>query len=109
MNADDVRALVAAMYPEAMKSPFAQMVRQIVSWDEAARAVEFARLQARASEREYARIRAEAMQHAESCLDAIDGWTVETLSNNIASSFWEGLSEDDCDAIAKQALTRGAR
>jgi hypothetical protein len=51
MNADQVRALVEQKFPKALTSPLAGMFAQIAAEDEAQRAVEFARLQARANSR----------------------------------------------------------
>lgn len=109
MNADQVRALVAAKWPEAMQSPLAVACATFVAADEAARAVEFASLQARATDAEARRVRADAMEHAEACLNACGGWTVETLGHNIESAFGDELDADECDNIAREALRlRGA-
>jgi len=48
--------------------------------------------------------RADARKHAEACLRACDGWTVETLGHNIESSFSDDLDGDECDDIARAAL-----
>ena len=72
--------------------------------DEAARAVEFASLQARATDAEARRVRADAMDHARACMDACGGWTVETLGHNIESAFGDELDADECDDIARRAL-----
>ena len=88
MNADQVRALVAAKWPDAMQSPVATAC--------AAFATESAAM----------RLRADAMQHAEACLNACDGWTVETLGHNIESAFGSDLDADECDNIARDALKR---
>ena len=50
MNADQVRALVAAKWPAAMKSPLATAVRTACVEDEAERTIEFAQMQALATE-----------------------------------------------------------
>jgi hypothetical protein len=44
------------------------------------------------------------MEHAEACLAACSGWTVETLGHNIESAFGDELDADECDAIARKAL-----
>lgn len=72
--------------------------------DEAARAVQFASLQARATDADGRRVRADAMSHARACLDACGGWTVETLGHNIQSAFGDELDADECDEIARTAL-----
>lgn len=107
MNADQVRAYVAAKWPSAMQSPLAHACATFAASDEADRAVEFASLQARATEVERKRLREEAMEHAQACLRACDGWTVETLGHNIQSAFGDELDADACDDIARKALSRG--
>jgi hypothetical protein len=82
MNAAAVRALVAAKYPQAMASPVAVACRDAVEADELHR---------------------DAVEHAYHCLGCSNGWTVETLSHNIESSFPE-LDIDVIDSIAEQAL-----
>lgn len=106
MNADQVRALVAAKWPEAMKSPLAQAVGAFCAADEADRAVGFAKLQAAATCAGRRELLDDAMAHAESCLYACDGWTVETLSCNIESAFGMDLDADECDEIARTAIAR---
>lgn len=133
MNADQVRALVAAKWPHAMQSPLAQAVGAFVAADQADRAVSFARLQARATlagsgpkpcgdgckgcafclqdtdtPAERTALLAEAMEAAESCLNACDGWTVETLSHNVESAMGGELDADECDMVAREALRRAA-
>ncbi len=109
MNADQVRALVAAKWPQAMQSPLAVACATFAAADEANRAVEFASLQARATDAEARRVRADAMEHARACMDACDGWTVETLGHNIESAFGDELDADECDDIAREAMRlRGA-
>lgn len=109
MNADQVRALVAAKWPQAMQSPLAVACATFAAADEAARAVEFASLQARATDSEARRVRTDAMEHARACLNACGGWTVETLGHNIESAFGDELDSDECDDIAREALRlRGA-
>ena len=108
MNADQVRALVAAKWPDAMKSPLAVACATFAAADEADRAVEFASLQARATDAEARRVRADALAHAEACMAACGGWTAETLGHNIESAFGGELDADECDAIAAEALRRFA-
>ena len=107
MNADQVRALVAAKWPDAMQSPLAVACATFAAADEADRAVQFASLQARATGAEEKRLHADAMQYAEACLNARDGWTVETLGHNIESAFGDELDADECDDIAREVLRRG--
>lgn len=45
MNADQVRAYVAAKWPKALQSPVAQTVQEFCAADEADRAIKFAQLQ----------------------------------------------------------------
>ena len=104
MTADQVRALVAAKWPEAMQSPLAIACATFAAADEAARAVEFAQLQSRATDAEARRVRADALDYARSCMDACGGWTVETLGHNIESAFGDELESDECDEIARKAL-----
>lgn len=106
MNADQVRALVAAKWPQAMQSPLAVACATFAAADEADRAVEFASMQARATDAEAKRLRADAMEHANACLNACGGWTVETLGHNIESAFGDELDADECDDIAREALRR---
>ena len=106
MNADQVRALVAAKWPEAMQSPLAVACATFAAADEADRAVQFASLQARATDAEARRVRADAMEHASACMDACGGWTVETLGHNIESAFGDELDAEECDDIAREALRR---
>jgi len=108
MTANQVRALVAAKWPEAMQSPLAVACATFAAADEADRAVQFASLQASATEAEARRVRADALEHACACLDACGGWTVETLGHNIESAFGGELDADECDAIAAEALRRFA-
>ena len=50
MNADEVRALVLAKWPEAMASPLAQLFAGTAARDETDRAIDFAKLQSKVSE-----------------------------------------------------------
>lgn len=104
MNADQVRAMVAAKFPGVLDSPLAVACASFAAADEADRAVQFASLQARATDAEARRVRADAREHAEACLRACGGWTVETLGHNIESAFGGDLEADECDEIARQAL-----
>lgn len=106
MNADQVRALVAAKWPQALQSPLAQAVGAFCAADEADRAVGFAKLQAAATCAERRELLADAMEHAERCLDACGGWTVETLGHNVESAFGMDLDADECDDIAREAIKR---
>ena len=106
MNADQVRALVAAKWPEAMQSPLAQAVGAFCAAEEADRAVGFARLQAKATDAARRSLLDDAMEYAEGCLSACDGWTVETLGHNIESAFGMDLDADECDDMAREALKR---
>lgn len=104
MNADQVRALVAAKFPGVLSSPLAVACAGFAAADEADRAVQFASLQARATDAEARRVRADAMEHALACMEACGGWTVETLGHNIESAFGGELDDDECDDIARRAL-----
>ena len=87
MNADQVRAIVAAKWPQAMQSPLAVACATFAASDETDRAVQFASLQARATDAEARRVRADALEYALSCIDACNAqdieWDSETLSHNI--------------------------
>lgn len=104
LDADSVRRYVATKWPQAMQSPVAEACATFSAADEADRAVEFASLQARATDAEARRVRADAMAHARACMNACDGWTVETLGHNIESAFGDELDADECDEIARKAL-----
>lgn len=131
LDADQVRALVASKWPEAMQSPLAQAVGAFCAADEADRAVEFASLQARVTfanggpkpcgdgcngcafcrrdedtPAERCQVLADAMGHADACIAACGGWTVETLSHNVESAFGMELDVSECDDIAREAMTR---
>ena len=106
MDADQVRAYVAAKWPVSMKSSLAVACKTFATADETSCAVELAQLQSRASESDRKRLRYEAMEHAEACLRACDDWEVETLGHNIESAFGADLSPDECDDIAREALRR---
>lgn len=95
MDADQVRAYVAAKWPAAMQSPLAQAMHA---------ASTLTHLEA--GDADDVVMRAGAMEHAEACLRARDGWTVETLSNNISSSFGLDLGDEVCNEIAEQAIAK---
>ena len=94
MNAQQVLAYVALKWPNAFNSPLAQAMHVASSM-----------AQLEASNAERVMLLADARQHAEACLNACDGWTVETLGHNIQSSFGLDLSEDECDHIAAEVLS----
>jgi hypothetical protein len=106
MNAEQVRAYVAAKWPEAMQSPLAQLAREVTAHDEAQRATGFAKLQAAASARS---LRDEALEYARSCIDACEAAGVEydadTLGHNVETNF-PSLDPDKCDEIAADAIAK---
>lgn len=93
MNADQVRTLVAANWPDALQSPLAQAMHGAS-----------AMAQLESSDADAVILRAEAMEHAKACIAACDGWTVETLGHNLESAFGMDLTADECDDIARDAL-----
>lgn len=93
MTADQIRALVALKFPGVLNSPLAQAMHGASS---------MAMLEASDANRIV--LLAEAREHAEACLRARGGWTVETLGHNIESAFGLDLNADECDEIARQAL-----
>ena len=88
----------------AKNSPAGVACATFAASDQADRAVQFASLQARATDAEARRVRADAMEHARACMDACGGWTVETLGHNVESAFGDELDADECDEIARKAL-----
>ncbi len=106
MDAEQVRAYVAAKWPDAMQSPLARAVQTFCAADQANRAIGFAHLQASATETEHKALLVDAAEHAEACLDACGGWTAETLGHNIESAFGSELDADECDDVARQAIAR---
>ena len=112
MNADQVRAFVAAKWPGAMQSPLAQSVQAFCAADEGSRAIDFAQLQSRATVCDQEQIRRDAMEHAMSCIDACDAegipYDAETLSFNVETCFPD-LSLDECDDIARAAIAQTRR
>lgn len=81
MTREAIDAYVAAKWPQAVISPVANVIKELVSYDE-------------------------AKAHAQDCIESCDGWTIETLSNNIESNFPE-IGMDACDEIAEEALNGG--
>lgn len=75
-----IDAYVASKWPQAVKSPLASLVREVTD-----------------------DVRSEAAAHAQECLDACDGWDIETLGLNIESNYPE-LNQDDCEKIAEAAI-----
>jgi hypothetical protein len=111
LTQEAIRAYVAQQWPDAMRSPLAQSVREFVAADEADRAIGFANLQAHAASTEAAQMRADAMEHARRCIEECNArgiaYDAETLGHNIESSFFD-LDSDECDEIAAQAIKRFA-
>ena len=97
MNAKQVMALVAAKFPGVLESPLAQAMHG---------ASAMAQLESSDADAVIRRadMLLEAKAHANACLWARDGWTVETLSHNIESSVPD-LDIEDCDAVAEGALS----
>lgn len=93
LNADSVRAYAARKWPQAMHSPLAQAMHGAS-----------AMTMLEASDADAVALRGEAMAHAQACLAACDGWTVETLGHNIESAFGMDLGADECDEIARAAI-----
>lgn len=98
MNAEQVRALVAAKWPQALQSPLAQAMHGAS-----------AMAQLEASDADQVILRAEAIEAGEACLRACGGWTIETLGHNIESAMGGELERDQCDAIAAELLARPGR
>jgi len=95
LNADDVRSYVAAKWPSAMQSPLAQAMQG---------ASAMALLES--SDANAVALRGEAMEAAEACLRACDGWAVDTLSANVESAMGGELDADECDDIARDAIAK---
>jgi hypothetical protein len=98
MDAEAVRAFVAIKWPRAIQSPLAQAM---------AGASAMALLEV--SDADAVSLRGEAMAHADACLRASDGWTVETLGHNVESAFGMDLDADECDDIARTAIAKATR
>ena len=95
MDAAAVRAYVAARWPNALKSDLAQAMHG---------ASEIAQLES--SGADAVALHGEALAHAEACLAACDGWTVETLGHNIESAFGIEMDANECDEIARAAIAK---
>lgn len=95
LTADQVRAFVATKYPGVLNGPLAQAMHG---------ASAMAQLESSNADRVI--LLADARAHAEACLAACGGWTVETLSHNIESSFGMDLDADECDEIARVAIAK---
>ena len=97
MNADQVRAYVAAKWPGALQSPAARLM---------AAASAMAALEASDPDAVIKRDQdlRDAKEHAEACLATRGGWDVEALSDNIRSEFWQHLTSEDCDDVARKAI-----
>ena len=95
MTADQVRALVAAKFPGLLQSPLAQAMHGAS-----------AMTQLESSDADRVILLADAREHAEACLRALDGWTVETLGLNIESAFGGDLDAEECDEIARNAIAK---
>lgn len=93
MNSRQVLQYVAAKWPNALQSPLGQAMHGASS---------VALLEANDADRVL--LLADARGHAEACIRARDGWTVETLGHNIQSAFGMDLDAEECDDIARRAL-----
>lgn len=95
MDAEAVLAYATKKWPNAMQSPLAQIMHGAS-----------AMTMLEASDADAVALRGEATAHAEACLAACDGWTVETLGHNIESAFGMDLDADECDEIARAAIAK---
>ena len=84
MNREEVDALVAAQHPEALRSPLAQLVRDMTGDHRNAAALH-------------------AAESINACQERGIAYDQETLSHNLESNFPD-LARDDCDAIAAAAI-----
>ena len=100
LTADMVRAMVSAKWPGLLDSPLAQAMHGASAMAQ----LEASDADDAIARHEHAQMRSAALEHAIACMWARDGWTVETLSNNIESAFGMDLDGDECDEIARQAL-----
>ena len=100
LTADMVRSMVAAKWPGLLDSPLAQAMHGASSMAQ----LEASDADDAIARHEHEQMRSAALEHALACLWACDGWTVETLSNNIESAFGMDLDGDECDDIARQVL-----
>lgn len=95
MTADQIRALVAAKYPGVLNSPLAQAMHGASSM-----------VMLESSDADRVILLADAKAHANACLAACGGWTVETLGQNIESAFGMELDSNECDDIARAAIAK---
>lgn len=95
MTADQVQAIVAAKFPGVLDSPLAQAMRGASSLT-----------MLEASDADHVILLADARAHAEACLRARGGWTIETLGHNVESAFGGDLDADECDEIARAAIIK---
>lgn len=100
LTADMVRSMVAAKWPGLLDSPLAHAMHGASSMAQ----LEASDADDAIARHEHEQMRSAALEHALACLWACDGWTVETLSNNIESAFGMDLDGDECDDIARQVL-----
>jgi surface antigen len=98
MDANQVRAYVALKFPGVLNSPLAQAMHGAS-----------AMAQLEASDANRVILLADARAHANACLAARDGWTVETLGHNIESAFGMDLDADECDEIARAAIAKAIK
>jgi hypothetical protein len=94
MNADQVRAIVAKQFPQAMQSPLAQLFGNVVARDEADRAIKFARLQA-------------VMPPTKDDLLNNPNWVAEM--GDISRRALEDLAEDQAERVAALFMRQDAR
>ena len=100
LTADMVRAMVATKWPGLLDSPLGQAMHGASAMAQ----LEASDADDAIARHEHAQMRSAALEHAIACMWARDGWTVETLSNNIESAFGMDLDGDECDDIARQVL-----
>lgn len=100
MNADDVRAFVAAKFPGVLNSPLAQAMHGASAMAQ----LESSSADDAIAQYEHNRMVSAALEHAIACVWSADGWTVETLGHNVQSAFGDELNADECDDIARQVL-----
>lgn len=98
LTADQVRAFVATKYPGVLNSPLVQAMHGAS-----------AMAQLEASDADRVILLADARAHADACLAARSGWTVETLGHNIESAFGMDLDADECDEIARAAIAKATK
>ena len=100
LTADMVRSMVATKWPGLLDSPLAQAMHGASAMAQ----LEASDADDAIARHEHEQMRSAALEHALACMWACDGWTVETLCNNIESAFGMDLDGDECDEIARQAL-----